>query len=141
MPGTSAIRFATVTIANGAAVSSNFDLVGYRIIAVISPAVWTAADIGFRVETANQSGVFVDVVASDGVIYSLKAIEAAVAEYHMIGGAPTSTSGTVGYAVDPVISSPGRAQVVSFTGGAQTEANQGAARTLVVVMEACAAGF
>ena len=42
------------TIANGAAISSEIDLRGYRTAGIIMPSAWTAASIGIQV--SNKSG-------------------------------------------------------------------------------------
>lgn len=48
----------TVTIANGAAVSDAFDYGPYIAGGLITPAAWTAADIGFYVSDA-EAGTYV----------------------------------------------------------------------------------
>lgn len=54
----------TVTIANGASLSSEIDLGGYELEAIHMPAAWTAANLTFT--AATVSGGTFDAVHDDG---------------------------------------------------------------------------
>lgn len=134
MAGTRAI---TVIIANGAAASGAFDLNGYRILSIMKPADWTAGDISFEVETFNQSAAFVKVVDRAGLLYRLTGISTTVAECHLVGAdvAGTTANGNV------TITSPGKAKIVSTNTASEADVNQGAARTLIVIVDTVQGGF
>jgi len=55
---------ATATIASGAAVSNALAMTGYRGLAVQTPAVWTAANIGF--EVSEDGTTFVPLYDEEG---------------------------------------------------------------------------
>lgn len=119
-----------VTIANGAAVSTAFDLSGWNIIGVITPSAWTAADISFEVE--EPDGTYVKVVDNEGVLFKLTGIATAASELHLMGGG--ARDGTAGLSQGPVITSHGNARVVSTNTASEADVNQGAARSLVVIL-------
>lgn len=64
-----------VIIANGANVSNVIDLRSETLLAIITPAAWTAADIAF-VGSATTDGTFVPVVDWDGLPWACTAIAA-----------------------------------------------------------------
>lgn len=121
-------RAQQVTIANGAAVSDPFDLNGARVRGVIGDTAWTAADISFEVETRPSSGVFVKVVDQAGALLRIAGVATAAQEY-MIFGVVGDAAGMDG------VMAWGRARLCSTNTASEANANQGAARTLTVIME------
>lgn len=111
--------WATVTIASGAAASSVFELGDYRIAAVIGPAAWTAADISFEVDGGN--GAYAKAVDSAGALIKITGVATAVSEYMTPPEIADRICGKT-------------AKIVSTNTASEADVNQGAARTLVVVL-------
>ena len=119
-----AVDFVEVVIAANAAVSGPFPFNGRRVIGVVSPATWTAADISFEIEYPN--GTFVKVVTVSGVLMILSGISATVSEFHSVGG------GSIG--TQYIITGHGAGRVVSTNTASEADVNQAAARTLLVIL-------
>ena len=79
MPSTYHQHTETVTIASAAAVSGSLPLHGYRIAAIVKPAIWTAADISFEID-ASGSGTFVKVVDNAGALVKITGVSTTVSE-------------------------------------------------------------
>ena len=103
----------TLTIANGAALSEAFNFSGYSWMQIQMPAAWTAASLGFQVSSA-LGGTYVPLYDASGNL-----VEVAVAVDQA-------------FAVPSTITSASWVKLWSETGGSGV--NQGAARTIIVVM-------
>ena len=112
--------FITLTIANGAAATEQFETLGYRVAAVISPAAWTAADFSFEVE--NGSGTFVKVTDAAGALLKITGVATAASEYMIMPE------------IGDALVSPRMMKVVSTNTASEADVNQGAARTVIVVL-------
>ena len=122
----SRVRFESVTIAITTAVSGTFPFNGQRVIAVIVPSAWTAADVTFEIDTPADSGTWVKVVDRAGALYKLTGVATALSEYHMIAGDANQA--------DIVITGPGNGRIVSTNTASEVNINQDAARTLIVIL-------
>lgn len=118
------VKFYSLTIANGAAVSSGFPFAGMQVVGVIVPSAWTAADITFDVE--YPSGTFVKVVNRAGAAYKLTGVATAASEFQMIAGDANQDQ--------VIITGPMNGRLVSTNTASEADVNQGAARTVVVVL-------
>lgn len=118
------VKFYSLTIANDAATSSAFPFNGQRVVGVIVPSAWTAADISFEIE--YPSGTWVKVVNRAGALYKLTGVATTASEMQLVSGDANQA--------DVVISGPGSGRVVSTNTASEADANQGAARTVVVVL-------
>lgn len=114
------IKYETLTIANGAASSGTFRLFGFRISAIITPSAWTAADISFEVDP-NGAGTFLKVQDNSGALVRCTGIATASAEYIIPPEVADHISGELG-------------KVVSTNVASEADVNQGAERSLVVVL-------
>ena len=119
-------RFVSVTIASSAASSSAFEFNGQRVVGVIVPAEWTAADITFDVAIPTASGTFVKVVNRAGAAYKLTGVATSAAEYQLVSGDANQA--------DIIITGPGAGRITSTNTGSEADVNQGAARTLIVIL-------
>ena len=117
-------RFVTVTIAINTAVSTAFEFNGQRVVGVVVPAAWTAGDITFDIE--YPSGTWVKVVNRAGAAYKLTGVATAASEYQLVSGDANQA--------DIIIVGMGAGRVVSTNTASEADVNQGAARTLVVVL-------
>lgn len=118
------VKFYSVTIANNAATSTAFPLGHSRVVGVIVPSAWTAADISFEIE--HPSGTWVKVVNRAGALYKLTGVATAASEYQLVSGDANQA--------DVIITGPGDGRIVSTNTASEADANQGAARTLTVVL-------
>ena len=118
------VRFVELTISSGAATSEAFAFQGQRVIGVITPGTWTAGDITFEVNYPD--GTFVKVVDRGGAIYKLAGIATGTSEYHLVSGDANQA--------DIIITGPGEGRVVSTNTGSEANVNQGADRTVMVVL-------
>jgi hypothetical protein len=112
-PGLFNIQKTTVTIANGASLSSAGDLGGTRLVGIIMPAAWTAAALTFQV-SYDGGTTFANLYDEYGLEYTVtadagRAIKVPALDF-LIGAQVKVRSGTSG-----------------------TPANQGAARDLILV--------
>lgn len=105
----------SVTIANGASLSSAVDLNDFEIVAVQMPASWTPADLSFQGSVDNST--FQDIFTSDDAEL---VVEAAQARYVAL--------------MEPEISALKGCMWVKVRSGVTAAAvNQAAARTLTLV--------
>lgn len=104
----------TATIANGASLSGAVDLKGYGLLAIQMPAAWTAADLTFQA-SADGGTAFADVYDDNGA----EVQKPAAANRYILVNQPLP------YGVD-------RIKIRSGTSG--TPVNQGAARTLTLLL-------
>lgn len=114
------IKYETVVIANGAATSATFKLFGFRISAIITPSAWTTADLSFEVDP-NGSGTFYKVQDNSGALVRCTGIATASAEYIIPPEVADHISGELG-------------KIVSSNVASEADVNQGAERSLVVVL-------
>lgn len=114
----------SLTIASSAATSTAFSFQGRRVIGVVTPGTWTAADVSFEVE--EPSGTYVKVVDRAGALYKLEGIATSASELHLIGGDANQA--------DIMITGPGDGRVVSTNTSSEADVNQGGARTVVVYL-------
>jgi len=117
-------RTETLTIANGAATSSTFKFSGQRVVGVIIPSAWTDADITFEMEFPRDT--YVKVIDEAGAIFKITGVATAASESYLIGGGANQA--------DIVITGPSRGKVVSTNTGSEADVNQGAARTVGVIL-------
>src|SRR3990167_3093962 len=108
-----AVRFQTVTIANNAATSTAFQFQGQRVVGVIVPAEWTAADITFDIEHA---GTWRKVVNRAGAAYKFTGVATAATEFQLVSGDANQA--------DIIISGTGDGRVVSTNTASEADANQ-----------------
>lgn len=110
-------KTATLTIANGAALSDELDFRYYSMLTVHMPAGWTAASIGFHV-AHTSGGTFQPLYDELGNLVQI-----------------SSPSASRSYSVPPELAG---AQYVKLwsQNGSGTNTNQGAARSLVVSLKA-----
>lgn len=113
------VSYVTVTIANAAAASGAFNLGAYKIAAVITPAAWTAGDISF--EVGDGAGNFRKVIDSAGALLKITGVATGASEYMVVPEAGDLITGK-------------QAKVVSTNTASEADVNQGAARTLQVVL-------
>mgnify|MGYP001617387982 FL=1 len=118
------VKFYSLAIASGEALSAAFPFNGLRVAAVVVPAAWTDADISFEVE--YPSGTWVKVVNRAGALYKLTGVATAASEMQLVSGDANQA--------DVVITGPGDGRLVSTNTGSEANINQGAARTIVVVL-------
>ena len=111
----------TVTIANAAATSSSFKLAGQRIAAIVVPSAWTAADITF--EIAEPAGTWVKVVDQAGALVKMTGVATAASECQLL---PEIADRMVAH---------GLIRLASTNTASEADINQGAARSLVVILE------
>lgn len=96
----------SATILNGAALSSEINLVGATLCGLIMPAAWDAASIGFKAASAsggtfvplyNASGILVSVTVSTSRFVILNAADFAAMQFFKLwsqNGAGTDTNQT-----------------------------------------------
>jgi hypothetical protein len=77
-----AFDFRTVTIAASASVSGEFDLEAYKLVGIIMPSAWTAANLTFQAAPVS-GGTFADMYddAGDEVTVTAAASRAIGADY------------------------------------------------------------
>ena len=119
-----AVRFYSVTIAGSAAVSAAFPFQGKRVVGVIVPSAWTAADITFDIE--YPAGTWVKVVNRAGAAYKLTGVATGASEFQLVSGDANQA--------DVIITGPLAGRVVSTNTGSEVDVNQDAARAVVVVL-------
>lgn len=109
-----------LTIANGAAVSNSFAIedLAFSELAVQTPAVWTAADIGIEVSLDNVT--FFPLRNTDGARMKITGVKAAEADVYRFGASSI------------VVGSWKYARLGSLNTSTEAAVNQGAARALVV---------
>lgn len=118
------VRFVSLAIASAAAVSAAFSFQGKRVVAVIVPSAWTAADITFEIE--YPAGTWIKVVNRAGALYKLTGVATNVSEMQLVSGDANQA--------DIIITGPGDGRIVSTNTGSEANINQDAARTVVVVL-------
>jgi len=112
----------TVTIANGAATSGAFDMRYWVSGAVLVPSAWTAANIGFQV-CDTETGTFVALKDDTGVPVQISSVT-------------TDTSFWYEFPTPEVFSGHFvKLWSKSTTAATVTNTNQGAARTLTVMLK------
>lgn len=113
---------ATVAIASGAAVSETVTLTTTRPrgLAVLVPSAWTAADIGFEISTDNSA--WVPLYGDTGLRIKITTIATAASQLYI---APTEVWAACAF---PYL------RLASLNTGTGANANQGAARSLIVVL-------
>lgn len=112
----------TVTIANGAALSNAFYFGSTDQGMVLIPSAWTAANIGFQF-SATESGTFTFLEHHDS------------GEPVQIGNIPTSTSVWKEFPPEVKAGMWVKLWSKSSTAATETDTNQGAARSLTVVLK------
>lgn len=117
------LRTVTVTIAINTATSTAFECQKERVVGVLVPSAWTAADITF--DASFTDGTFVKVVNRAGAAYKLTGVATAASEFQLVSGDANQA--------DIIISAP-RLRLVSTNTGSEADVNQDAARTLTVVL-------
>lgn len=113
-------RWVSVTIAINTATSDAFELAGYKIVHVTTPAAWTAADITFNVDPTG-TGTFTKVIDSAGAAIKIAGIATAAAETYVppeAGDCITAQS----------------CKIASTNTASEADVNQDAARTLIVTI-------
>ena len=133
MPSLFETRFVEVTIAIDTAVSTRFAFQGQRVVGVIVPSAWTAGDITFDIErplyaadNARTTQSWIKVVNRAGAAYKLTGVATTASEYQLVGGDANQA--------DIIITGPGDGRIVSTNTGSEADVNQGAARTVIVVL-------
>lgn len=107
----------TVTIANGASLSSEVDLGGYALTAIQMPTAWTAASLTFQAATAS-GGTFQDVYDDLGNEITVQA----------------AASRCIG--IDAVAGALAPLRFIKIRSGTSaTPVNQGADRTLILILK------
>ena len=119
-----ATKFYSLTIANGAAVSTAFPFDRRRVVGVIVPSAWTAADITFDIEYPKST--WIKVVNRAGAAYKLTGVATGASELQIVSGDANQA--------DVIITGPGDGRLVSTNTASEADVNQGAARTVVVVL-------
>ena len=120
------IRFVSVAIAITTATSGVFPFNGQRVVAVVVPGAWTAADISFEIDSPTASGTFIKVVNRAGALYKLTGVNTGASEYQLVSGDANQA--------DVIITGPGNGRIVSTNTGSEADINQDAARTVIVVL-------
>ena len=113
------ITYKTASIANGASITAGLDVDGYTLVGIITPSAWTAADLTFQAgyRTATDDTVtYADVYDADGT--------------ELVAQADTSRY----IAISP-LALVGAKHLKVRSGTAAAAVNQGAARTLILVLE------
>jgi len=106
-------------IANGAALSSAIGMADFDGGMLVTPAAWTAAAIAFKV-CDTVDGTFVPLRGASGAVVEItNVVTNAAAAYPL----PTELSGAQFF------------KIWSETAGAGTDVNQGAARSLTVILK------
>ena len=126
-------RFVEVTIATTNPLSTRFAFQGQRVIGVIVPVAWTAADISFEIErplyaadSAHTTQTWIKVVNRAGALYKLTGVATSASEYQLVSG--DANQG------DIIITGPGDGRLVSTNTASEADINQDAARTVIVVL-------
>lgn len=116
-----------VIIANGAATSENIfkgdgeiTARGFRGLVVVTPAAWTAADIGF--EASSDGSAWLPLMDNAGARVRITGVATSAARAYV---APSTAWGAGAF---PFV------RLVSLNTGTGANENQGAARTLTVVL-------
>jgi len=123
-------RYQPVTIASGASASAAFSLaMGEQIVAIETPAAWTAADVAVQISRDGTN--FVNLFDNAGAINAnaVAKVVTGAGELHFLGTVAAS-GGILLYAV----LGPLTVRLQSQTAGALTTANQGADRVLNVLI-------
>lgn len=117
-------RSLSLTILNAAAVTDEFPFQGQRVMGVVTPGTWTAADVTFEVE--EPAGTFVKVVDRAGVIYKVTGIATGTSEFHLVSGDANQA--------DVIITGTKNGRVVSTNTANEGDTNQGGERVIVVYL-------
>ena len=125
---TTAAQQLAITIANGAAVSGDIyggsdgriRANGFRLMSILVPSAWTAADIGF--EVSADGSTWVKVYDEEGARIKITNVATAAAGVYAV----PAKLGLVG--MWPYL------RLVSLNTSTGADANQGAARSLVVAI-------
>lgn len=113
---------AAVVIANGAALSGEIDLRSFRLLGVILPAAWTAADLSFQAaaKPTAEGGVYGEVFIDPGTgVGAALLLDAAASQVTFL-----DNEAIVGGCMLKVRSGPSGGPV-----------NQAAARTLTLILQ------
>ena len=117
-------RVVAVTISSGAATSEAFPFQGQRVIGVVVPSAWTAGDVSFEIE--YPSGTWVKVVDRAGALYKLTGVATSAAELHLTAGDANQA--------DIIVVGTGDGRVVSTNTSSEANVNQGADRSVAVIL-------
>lgn len=109
-----------VTIANNTASSSAVETNGRRLVAVQTPAAWTAADITFDVYDA-ENAQWLKIVDAAGAAVKITGVATGAAEINL----PPEIGDRLTY---------NRMRLTSTNTASEADVNQGAARTLYVIL-------
>lgn len=109
-------KYETVTIANGTALSGAIDISRYSGMQVFMPAAWTTANVGFHV-SYTEGGTYVKLHDKDDALVEIASPTAAIAH-----NAPSEIF-------------PSLFLKLWSQDGAGSDTNQGAARTIVLVLK------
>ena len=119
--------FRPCTIANSGNLSDAVEIPGYRVIGIISPAAWTAADIALQISLDGTN--YKKVMDHAGEIIKFKDIQTAESRIHLLGATEATD---VGGGMPFIIGSHVKLQSVNTAD--ETDEAQGAERVLYVLM-------
>ena len=125
MPG-GAASYAEVTIANGASLSGVADLTSHRLVGIVIPSAWTAANLTFQGRPKASADVTAHPNDALANVYDQGGAEVTVT----VGGASRFIALTP--ATSALFDGIGELKVRSGTSGAAV--NQGAARVITLVL-------
>lgn len=125
-----ASRWITATIASGAAVTGPLELKpGERILGILTPSAWTAADIYLQVSFDNST--YTDVSDSAGAALKLGTSIATAAEEFRVTSNVVVAGATQGVRDVPFAN---HVRLRSVNTASEADVNQGAARTIRVMV-------
>lgn len=119
------VRALDLVIATCTALSEAFSFNYQKILGVVTPGTWTAADVTFEIE--SPTGTFVKVVDRGGAIYKLTGIATSTSEMHIISGDANQAH--------VAITGQGAGRIVSTNTASEANINQTGARTVTVILD------
>jgi len=111
--------YETLTIANGASLSSELDMTGMVGGLVIIPSAWTAADVGFST-SEKAGGTFVDVQDETGSRVKISGI---------------ATAASMAYDIPAEVFGCRYVKLESIDTSTEAAVNQAAARSIIVTLK------
>jgi len=118
------------TIANAGNLSGAVAIAGYRVVGVVSPSAWTAADIALQLRPDDNLSSYLKVMDQAGEIIKFKTIQTAGARVHLLG---STESANVGGGIPYICGA--YVKLHSIDTSDETDEAQGAERVLYVILE------
>lgn len=118
-----------VTILNTGNLSGALAIAGYRVVGVVSPAAWTAADIAIQLKPDDNLG-YMKVMDQAGEIIKFQTIPTGEARVHLLGSTETAqVGGGIPYICGAFV------KLHSINTGTEADETQNGERVLYVILE------